>query len=103
MVRLLRPAAGALTRLGRPTAAQRTEVARLRGVQREWRSGLIHILTLNDEFARGTIERQLAKATSSSAWSTCWAPSRLPDARQSGAVGVRIDILGGATDDLHHR
>jgi len=46
----------------RLTAEQRSEVARLQGVQREWHSVVIQILTLADELGRGTIERQLAKS-----------------------------------------
>jgi hypothetical protein len=46
----------------RLTAVQRGEVARLRGVQGELRAVLTQILELADEFARGTIERQLAKS-----------------------------------------
>ena len=46
----------------RLTDAQRREIARLEGVQRELRLVLTRILELADELGRGTIERQLAKS-----------------------------------------
>ncbi len=46
----------------RLTSAQREEVARLQGVQRDLRAVLTQILKLADELERGTIERQLAKS-----------------------------------------
>jgi hypothetical protein len=46
----------------RLTGAQRREIARLEGVQRELRLVLTQILELADELGRGTIERQLAKS-----------------------------------------
>jgi hypothetical protein len=46
----------------RLTGAQRQEVARLQGVQRELRAVLTQILELADELGRGTIERQLARS-----------------------------------------
>ena len=46
----------------RLTVAQREEVARLQGVQRDLRLVLTQILALADELGRGTIERQLAKS-----------------------------------------
>jgi len=44
------------------SGAQRREIARLQGAQRELRLVLTQILELADELARGTIERQLAKS-----------------------------------------
>jgi hypothetical protein len=46
----------------RLTGEQRVEVTRLQGVQRDLRAVLTQILELADEFAQGTIERQLAKS-----------------------------------------
>jgi hypothetical protein len=46
----------------RLTDAQRREIARLEGVQRDLRLMLTRILELADELGRGTIERQLAKS-----------------------------------------
>jgi hypothetical protein len=46
----------------RLTDAQRREVARLEGVQRDLRLVLTRILELVDELGRGTIERQLANS-----------------------------------------
>jgi hypothetical protein len=46
----------------RLTDAQRREIARLEGVQRDLRLVLTQILELAEELGRGTIERQLAKS-----------------------------------------
>lgn len=46
----------------RLSGAQRVEVTRLQGVQRELRAVLTQILELAEELGRGTIERQLAKS-----------------------------------------
>ena len=46
----------------RLTGAQREEVTRLQGVQRDLRAVLTRILELADGSRRGTIERQLAKS-----------------------------------------
>ena len=46
----------------RLTRAQRAEVTRLEGVQRELRVVVTQILELADELAHGTIEQQLAKS-----------------------------------------
>jgi hypothetical protein len=46
----------------RLTDAQRREIARLEGVQRDLRLVLTRILELADELGQGTIERQLAKS-----------------------------------------
>jgi hypothetical protein len=46
----------------RLSGAQRREIARLEGVQRDLRLVLTQILELADELGRGTIERQLAKS-----------------------------------------
>ena len=48
-------------RTGPLTSAQKREVVRLEGANRDWRAALTNILALADELATGTIERQLSK------------------------------------------
>lgn len=49
-------------RTGTLTSAQKREVVRLEGANREWRAVLTDILGLAEELATGTIERQLSKS-----------------------------------------
>ena len=48
-------------RTGPLTSAQKREVVRLEGANRDWRAALTDILALAEELATGTIERQLSK------------------------------------------
>ena len=47
---------------GALTSAQKGEVVRLEGANREWRALLTDILALAEELATGTIERELSKS-----------------------------------------
>ena len=63
----------------RLTGAQREEVTRLQGVQRELRAVLTQILELAEELGRGTIECQLAKSDLELGLSSCWDRAGAPD------------------------
>ena len=63
----------------RLTRAQREEVTRLQGMQRDLRKVLTQILELADELGRGRSNASSPRAISSWAWSSCWDRAGGPD------------------------